>query len=92
MTSEQLQAAPQAEEREVVGGRPFDDGGELVGRLLIALDVKQGPTESLADRRLLARKIARPREGDHRLVVMTGLQQLGSAAKQVVYVIHPNRF
>ena len=88
VAAEQLQAAAEAEQGVVVRRRAVDDRLELGGRLLVALRVKQGSTERLADRRLVGRKVARTRERDRRLVVVTGLEQLGPAPEQLVNVVH----
>src|ERR1019366_1054173 len=92
VAAEDLQRAPHAEEREVVGRRPVDHGLELLRGLLIAPGVKQRAAQSLADRALVRCQIARARQRDGGLVVMSGLEQLGAAAEELIDVFHPGQF
>src|SRR5579875_2145869 len=87
VAAEQLQAPPQAEEREVVRRRAVDDRLELGGRLLVAPGAEQRAAERLADRRLVRLEVARPRERNHRLVVVATVEKLGAALEEVVDVV-----
>src|ERR1700722_13048878 len=57
-----LQAAPEAEQRVVVGRRPVDGRLELRRGLLVSLGVKQRATECLAHGALVRSQIAGPRQ------------------------------
>src|SRR5579875_4142828 len=87
VAAEQLQAPPQAEQRVVVRRRPVDDRLELGGRLLVAPGAEQRAAERLADRRLVRLEVARPRERNHRLVVVATVEKLGAALEEVVDVV-----
>src|SRR5450755_99295 len=88
VAAEQLQRAAEAELGEVVRRGPLDHCLELASRLLVALSVEQGATERLADRCLVGSEVARPGEGNHRLVVMARLEQLSPAPVQLIHVVH----
>src|SRR5579884_1005395 len=92
VTTEHLQRAAQAEQREVVGRSAIDHRLELGRRLLVALGAEQRAPERLADRGLVGIEIARAAERDRRLVVVAGLEQFGPSPEQVVYVVHRFQF
>src|SRR3954468_4186937 len=88
MAAQELQRAPQAEQRVVVRRRVLDDLAELLGGLAVAARAEQRAAERLADGGLVRLEVARARERHGRGVEVAVLEQAGAVSEELVRAVH----